>query len=308
MIEQIVELMKQKPYLLNMGAGKLAKMYSTTREIIYRAKATARNDKPTVRKSIPKILIFDIETSPLRAYVWRRWKENISLDQTISEWFCISWSAKWLFSAETMSDVLTSEEILNEDDSRIIKSLWNLVNEADILIAHNGKNFDIPKINSRFLMNGLQPPKPYQQIDTLDVVRKQFGFSSNRLDALAGYFGIDHKLSTGFELWAKCMNGDKEALEYMNKYNEKDVEILEEVYLKLRPWIKNHPNVGMYIDSNEPVCANCGGNNLTKIEGYHYTQTAKYELYRCDCGAVSRGRVNVLPKEKMKSLITRIPK
>jgi len=303
-LKQVIEAMNKKPYLLNMGAGSLARIFKTTRDTIYLAKKSIRKETT----HIPKILILDIETSPLKAYVWGRWQQNIYLDQTIGEWFCISWSAKWLFSVEIMSDVLTPEEVKVEDDCRIMKSLWEIMNEADIIIAHNGMKFDIPKINSRFLLNGLNPTKPYQQIDTLQVVKKQFGFSSNKLDALAGYFGIDHKLHTGFELWSKCMDGDQESLTYMNVYNEKDVAILEEVYLKLRPWIKNHPNVGMYIDSNEPVCANCGSTYLTKMDGFHYTQTAKYELFRCKCGAVSRGRVNVLSKEKMKSLITRIPK
>jgi hypothetical protein len=27
-----------------------------------------------------KILLLDIETAPMKAYVWKRWKENISLD------------------------------------------------------------------------------------------------------------------------------------------------------------------------------------------------------------------------------------
>ena len=92
------------------------------------------------KSKFPKILIFDIETSPLSAYVWGRFKQFISLDQTISEWFMLSWSAKWLNNPNMMSDVLTPEEALREDDSRITKSMWHLFNEADIIIAHNGQS------------------------------------------------------------------------------------------------------------------------------------------------------------------------
>lgn len=298
---EILDRLRAKPYLMNMGAGNLAKLFKVKRDTIYKLKSQ-------VRSNLPKILIFDIETSPMKAYVWSRWKQNIHLEQTLAEWFCISWSAKWLYADETMHDVLTPEEILKEDDKRIMARLWQLFDEADITIAHNGIDFDIPRCNSRFILLGFPPPSTYQVIDTKRVAAKQFGFSSNKLDALAGYFGIEHKMDTDFELWAKCMMGDKEALGYMEMYNIKDTEILEEVYLKLRPWIKNHPNVGMYLDSKEPICASCGSHELTPIDKYHYTQTAKYQLYRCKCGALSRGRVNLLDKVKMKSLVTRIPK
>lgn len=299
---EIIDRFKERPYLLNMGAGRLAKLFKVNRNDIYKFKNSARNG------TIPKILIFDIETSPMKAYVWSRWKQNIHLEQTIAEWFCISWSAKWLYANDTMSDVLTPQEILHEDDSRIMKKLWELIDEADIIIAHNGIDFDIPKINSRFLLLGFPPPSTYQVIDTKRVAAKQFGFSSNKLDALAGYFGIEHKMDTDFELWAKCLAGDEEALHYMQIYNIKDVDILEEVYLKLRPWIKNHPNVAAYLGSKEPICSNCGSHHLTPIDKYYYTQTAKYQLYRCKCGALSRGRNNLLPKDIMRNLTTRIPK
>lgn len=309
MIEtEIMERLKNKPYLMNMGAGNLAKLFKVSRDTIYSLKNKIREKKDEKLIKVPKILIFDIETAPLRAYVWSRWKQNIFLEQTIAEWFCICWSAKWLYANETMVDVLTPEEIINEDDSRIMEKLWHLFDEADIIIAHNGIRFDIAKCNSRFILLGFPPPSTYQVIDTKVVTAKQFGFSSNKLDALAGYFGIEHKMDTDFDLWVRCLKGDAEALQYMATYNIKDTEILEEVYLKLRPWIKNHPNVGMYLDSKEPICSSCGSHTLESTGKYYYTQTAKYELFRCECGALSRGRVNLLNKDVRKNLITRIPK
>ena len=127
----------------------------------------------------------------------------------------ICWSAKWLGSDEVFSECLTPEEILSEDDTRISKQLWLLMDQADIVIAHNGKKFDVPKMNSRFILAQLPPPSSYIQIDTKEVAAKQFGFSSNKLDALAGYFGIEHKDDTDFELWVRCMKGEQEALDYI---------------------------------------------------------------------------------------------
>ncbi len=262
-------------------------------------------DAIKINKKLPKILVFDIETAPMRAYVWSRWKQNIHLAQTISEWFMLTWSAKWLYDLEVKSDKLTSAEALNEDDSRITKSLWELINEADVVITHNGDSFDIPKINTRFIINGLQPPNPFRSIDTKLIAAKQFGFSSNKLDALAGYFGFEVKLDTDFKLWDSCLRGDSVALAYMEKYNIHDTELLEEVYLKLRPWIKNHVNLSLYNDDNEMQCPHCVGINMTE-NGFYYTNNAKYITYRCDdCGAVIRGKKTQIDKNKQK--ITSIP-
>lgn len=111
----------------------------------------------------------------------------------------LCWSAKWL-NGEIYSDVINSEEVINEDDKRIVQSLIKLINEADIVITHNGDSFDLPKISSRVVVNNLSPIKPYQSIDTKKIAAKQFGFSSNKLDALAGLFGIETKMDTDFSL------------------------------------------------------------------------------------------------------------
>ena len=180
--QQLLKLMKEKPYLLDMGKGLLSKRYNITPEGVVEAKRLYRNK---IEKPIAKILIFDIETSPMRAFIWNMWNNNTNLEQVISEWYCIAWSAKWLYSNDVMGDVLTPEEAIKEDDSRIVKSLWELFNQADIVVAHNGNKFDIPKMNARFIINDLPPTKPYFSIDTCLIARKQFGFSSNKLDALA---------------------------------------------------------------------------------------------------------------------------
>lgn len=259
------------------------------------------------KSKFPKILIFDIETSPMSAYIWGRWKQNVSLDQTISEWFMLSWSAKWLNNPNVMSDVLTPEEVLKENDSRITHSMWQLFNEADIVIAHNGQKFDTPRLNSRFILNGLIPPTPYRQIDTLVVARKEFGFSSNKLDALAGYFGIEHKSDTNFNLWKRCLAGEQEALDYMEAYNIKDVEILEKVYLKLRPWIKNHPNISLYLENEDETCPHCGSMNIADTGTYSYTNVSKFSNIRClDCKGLARRRTSDYPKEKRKQLVVSV--
>lgn len=303
-IEKVLSLFRRKSYLVIMGAKKVSNIYDVSIEDVIEARKIYHREKKKIKKA--NILIFDIETAPLRAYVWSRWKQNIYLEQTISEWFMICWSAKWLDSEEVFSECLTPDEIKEEKDNRIVKQLWSLIDQADIVIAHNGKRFDVPKINSRFIMAGLPPTSTYIQIDTREVAAKQFGFSSNKLDALAGYFNIEHKDGTNFELWADCMKGNQEALDYMESYNRKDVVILEKVYLKLRPWIKNHPNIGLYQEKDNMVCPTCGSKDLKEDGSFYYTSANKYKIMRCSCGAISRMRNTSYPKDKKKNLILSI--
>lgn len=270
--------------------GSFGREHDNVRRSI--AKWCKRDDieQNKVEQFIPKILILDIETSPILANVWGLWKQNVPISMIEREWFMLCWSAKWLYAKDVLSGSLTKEEVLNQDDKRISQDLWKLLDEAELIIAHNGNRFDIPKINTRFLLNGLNRPSPYRTIDTLLVARKQFGFSSNKLDALAGYLGLEHKLSTDFSLWDRCVKGDEEAMKYMALYCDQDVRLLEEVYLELRHWIPNHPNIGLYFDEEKHICPNCGSTDI-KDEKPYYTSVSRFPTYRCNsCGAIARGK------------------
>jgi hypothetical protein len=252
------------------------------------------------RKSPAKILIFDIETAPMRSYTWGMWKQNVGTNQVISDWFMLTWSAKWLFAEDTMSGALTPDEAIDQDDERITRQIWDLLNEADIIVAHNANKFDVRKLNTRFLKNGLNPPMPYQVIDTLDHLRKRFSFSSNRLDYVNKELGIGRKMDTGgFELWDGCIRGDQESLDHMERYNIIDVEILEETYLKLRPWINPHPNIGLFIEDDVETCPSCGSTHIAWGGTPYTTSVNRFESFRCnDCGSVGRSRKSLAGEKK----------
>jgi predicted RNA-binding Zn-ribbon protein involved in translation (DUF1610 family) len=165
----------------------------------------------------------------------------------------------------------------------------------------------MPRLNSRFILNGLNPPLPYQQIDTLKHIRRQFGFTSNKLDYVNKLLNLERKKETKFELWENCMKGNATALSEMETYNVQDVRILEETYLLIRAWIKPHPNMGLFIlDEKEHRCPNCGSNDLVAQGKMYYTTANAYELMRCsNCGASSRKRLGAINiKEKRHLLIS----
>jgi|SRR3972149_8722136 len=248
--------------------------------------------------SKPKILLFDVENSPNTAYIWSLWTEVVSDDMIESPWYLLCWSAKWLGEDKIMSSSLIDfpkdYKKNPEDDKKVLQKLWNLLNEANIVIAHNAKKFDVRKTNARFIMNGMTPPSPYRIIDTLQVARQYFFFTSNKLDNLGKYLGVGEKMDTGgFKLWQDCMRGNRQAWKKMVAYCKNDIVLLEKIYLKLLPYINNHPNLGNYIESDEPLCPKCGSEELNK-EGFTHTDVGKYQQYSCkECGGWSRGRQNL---------------
>lgn len=257
----------------------------------------------------PKILTLDIETAPIQASVWRLFKENVGLNQIEQDWYILSWAAKWYHEDEVMyQDKRESWD--NEDDLELITGIWKLLDEADIIITQNGKRFDEKKLNTRFLLNGLNPPSSYRHIDTLEVAKRHFGFTSNKLEYMTTrlckkYKKLSHKKYPGFDLWKACMKGDMEAWKEMEEYNIFDVLSLEELYTILRPWYKAHPNINLYYEDDTSRCK-CGCTDFIH-SGYHYTNLSKFDKFQCtNCGAEMRGKTNLLSKGKRDSLLRNI--
>ena len=235
--------------------------------------------------AMPSVLVMDIETLPIVAYTWGTWDVNINKEQIIKDWAVLSWSAKWLDDPRMMSDILTPAEIAKRDDKRIVKSLWQLFDDADVIIAQNGRKFDLPKMNTRFWIYRMPRPSSYKIIDTLDCAKRAFSMTYNSLDYLGEYLGLGRKLKTDFQLWIDCDNGDKDALARMREYNENDVTLLEEVYLRMRPYIPNHPSYAIY-DKIVGVCPVCLDPNITEI-GLYTANVRQYPEFRCGkCGSL----------------------
>lgn len=250
------------------------------------------------------ILVIDIETAPTEAFVWGLWKQNVGINQIIEDSYILSYACKWLLEPTTYSSSLTTQEAIMKDDSRLIRELWRWLDSADIIIAHNGVQFDVKVMNTRFIYNQMTPTSSYQTIDTLDACKRNFRFVSNKLDYVTRYLGLSGKTEhEGFEMWVKCIRGDEEALANMEKYNRNDVTILEDLYMLLRPWIRPHPNMGLFVEGEVKVCPTCASSDIT-ANGYYTTPMNKYEEFHCNsCGASGRSR---FAEPKFKHLIASI--
>jgi predicted RNA-binding Zn-ribbon protein involved in translation (DUF1610 family) len=219
--------------------------------------------------------------------VWGLWKENIPLARLIDSSSTLCWSAKWYGEDEVLFS-----SIMETSHKRMIKQIHKLMEEADVIIHYYGSRFDLPVLNREFLILGLAPPSPYKSIDLLTTVRRKFKFISNKLDYVCEKLKLGKKHETSFKLWVDCMNKDPEAWEVMKKYNIQDVLLLEKLYDKLKPWISNHPNIGLYREVGL-VCPTCGSEHFHK-RGYYHTSSYKYQRYQCTkCGSWFKGGANL---------------
>lgn len=241
----------------------------------------------------PKILFFDIETTPLTAYSWGpKWKTN--LIECIKPMQIMSFSAKWLDGTHTTKGWPNYKEYKpgTLNDRALVEEIHVFLNRADVVVSHNGKDFDIKVVNARFMAHGISPPLPYKVVDTKTEAKKYLRLYSHSLGDLCAYFDIGSKIQhEGFSLWTRCMAGDSKAWKTMLQYNKHDVTMLEQLYLRLRPWMTNHPNVGMYRPG--VVCPKCGSENLV-WEGWYRNKTTKYHAFSCrDCGGWGRDTKNL---------------
>lgn len=247
-----------------------------------------------------KILLYDLETSFIETRTFSLYPNSIPHENITKDWNILSFSYKWLFEDGVHSFYLTPEEAKEGNDERIVKELWKLFDQADITVAHNLVKFDNRKSNARFLRWGLGLPSPYKMIDTLQQARKMFALTSNRLDYIAKFLGMDGKIENSKGLWHRVMEGDEEAMKQMVEYNEQDVKVLEEVYLKLRPYFRGAQNVGIYVADDVATCPTCGSEDLDwDLKTDYVTQVNRYKAFRCNCcGSLGRSRTPIKTSNK----------
>jgi hypothetical protein len=227
----------------------------------------------------------DIEVLPILGYAWAAYNQNIYPNQVKKDWSLLSYSAKWVGSDTIISRVLTPNEAVQRNDLALAKDLWALLDEAFIVITHNGRRFDIRKINTRFWKHRLHKPRSYRVIDTLVAARSVFGLTYNGMNEIAKFKEADEKLHTDFKLWARCDEGNEQALNEMLEYNEQDVNIQEQIYMEMREWIPDHPNLGIY-QNLKNVCPICLGTDYSTV-GIFVTNKSRFPEHRCkNCNSI----------------------
>lgn len=230
----------------------------------------------------PKILFYDIETEPNLAYVWGKYDQNVIAYK--KEWEMLSFAYKW--QGDKTVKCVSRNQFKDKDDKAVVKELWKLFKEADIVVAHNNDAFDQKKTQARFIYHGFEPPKFLNSVDTKKIAKRHFMFNSNSLNDLGTYLKLGTKLHTGgFDLWLGCMSGDSKAWKKMREYNKQDVVLLEKVYNKFLPWCDNHPNLALTKQKNKEdiLCPACTSDKTQFVDVYVNARSIK-QINKCnDC-------------------------
>jgi uncharacterized protein YprB with RNaseH-like and TPR domain len=186
-----------------------------------------------------KILMLDIETTPMQVYTWGLWDQNIGINQIIKSTEMMCFGAKWQGKSK-----IIFKSVHHDGKEAMLKELHSLMEEADILIGWNSAAFDHKHIKREFLENGMTPPSTVKDLDLMSVVKANFKFPSNKLDYVAQALGVGAKFKhSGFELWIGCMDGDNKSWAEMKKYQIQDVKLLEDLYQVLVPWLPGASSV-----------------------------------------------------------------
>ena len=221
-----------------------------------------------------KILLLDIETAPNLGYVWQLWNQNLGPKQVVSGSYVLCWAAKWYGDSK-----MYFRSVEHASPKVMLKAIHSLLDQADVVVHYYGTKFDVPMLNTEFAKHGMSPPSPYKQVDLKQVVANNFRFPSSKLEYVAKALGLGAKIDTDFKLWIGCMQGDPESWAKMEKYNKQDTKLLEKLYDKLIPWIKNHPNHGSYQEDKQ-VCPNCGSKHYHS-RGTVVARLLAYSRFQC---------------------------
>lgn len=192
-----------------------------------------------VERDLPKVLVLDIETSPMVSYTWGLWDQTIGLNQIQNEGGILSWSCKWLGCRKVAYKDVKGDM---KKEKELLQPLWDMIDEADIVLGQSSNKFDLKKLNAKFLEHKMGSPSPYKKIDTVVIARRQFAFVSNKLEWMSKKFckvkKLAHSKFPGFSLWLECLKGNRAAWLEMKRYNIKDVEATEELFVVLSEFEK----------------------------------------------------------------------
>lgn len=239
--------------------------------------------------SAPRILLLDVETFPDVAYVWSVYESNaIAIKE---HWYMISYAYRWYKAGPIVCRTLADTN--SRTDYRLAKEIHALMDEADIIVAHNGVDFDVKKINARLIVHGFQPPSPFKTVDTKRTIKQVAGFSSNKLDWLCQQLGLGRKVEhDGFPLWRACAEqNDPAAWRKMTRYNKHDVRLLGYLYELISPWIRQ-PNAALYSGDERCVNPACGSTDIHVFPRLYHANTRAYRRMQCEkCGKWARATI-----------------
>lgn len=299
--------------------AKLLGVGKTTVNDIYKRYLSVAGESTSAPEVVvgAKVLFLDLEVSASIVAAFSMFKHFSTPDHVIQFPYILTYAANWLHDSPDniecygLDDFDTFEKD-HRNDYELVLRLWKLLDSADIVVIQN-EGFDRGWVTQRCAVHNLPEPSPYRVVCTLKGLKKAMALPSNSLGYSTKYFDLPHKKlhHEGISLWIRCMDGDEDAFGLLKDYNIGDIPTLRELYLKIRSFIPNHPNVALYFgdDGDKMRCPVCGSDHLEKLEGKAYTNLSIFDAYRCgDCGTVKRVGVSETTSNQRKNFLRNISK
>ena len=161
-----------------------------------------------------KILVYDIETSRIKADIWSTGKQYINHAQLRSKTTIISIAWKWVGQNEVYS--LTWDK--KHCDKSMLKEFLKVYNSASMVVGQNNNSFDNKLINTRAAYHKLHVDRFVKSFDIYRMAKRYFRLPSYSMAYMASYFGLTLKQShEGIYMW--------EMIEYGNEEEKKSILI-----------------------------------------------------------------------------------
>lgn len=169
---------------------------------------------PQGLKIPPKVLYIDIELAMMKVYVYDLYIPAKRIQKEMMDRhtrkFIICWAAAWLdgnhkIKGKIISDVITQREAKQQNDKRICKSIWKLIEQADVIVGHNSDSFDLKVLQWRFLKHELGFTHGYKTNDTFKMAGKFTKPESRGLEYLSLELGGRKKNGLERDEWIEII-------------------------------------------------------------------------------------------------------
>lgn len=248
---------------------QLAKRYNVSERTIRKwANSLDLNIMDKNKVNTAKVMIYDIETSRVKAKVFWTGKQYIGHDQLMDEPKIISISWKWV--GEDKVKHLTWDE--DHNDREMLFHFLLEYNKADMVIGINNDNFDNRWINARAAKHGFEVNTMVRSFDVQKEMKRLFRLPSYSMKYTAVYFNLtETKLEhEGIIMWQMIEEGtpaqQKEYLQKMVVYNVQDILTTEALYIFLRKYLGHKMHFGVFNGKPKYTCPACGGEHIGLLQ------------------------------------------
>lgn len=156
---------------------------------------------PEKQKKSSRQIFFDIETTGLKYVAGHKIVELAALEFVDMEFTGKMVHLYFNPERDVPEEVVRIHGLNNDflDDKPLFKDsigeFLSFIENADEILAHNGKNFDYPFVDYELMQNGFEPMKTVSKIkkftDTLVIARAVANSKKNTLDALCEKYGVN---------------------------------------------------------------------------------------------------------------------